>query len=197
MRARPALNLIRYDMAACLVGGCHDVSLIIDFLAAYLFPHGERVIDEWVAAGFSLGANVTWRLLRFEPRIRIAMPVCGLPWECFARYVGARAEGRGLSFGPPVCPPSLRALFEAPVDPKAYEGKKILSWHGTEDKMVPFAQGARELEELQRRYGHDGSVVVYKQEGVAHAFSVEAMEKTTEWVWRHALAAPVESRPKM
>ena len=40
------------------VGGCLDTSLIIDFLAAYLFPHGERVIDEFAATGISLGGKV-------------------------------------------------------------------------------------------------------------------------------------------
>jgi hypothetical protein len=44
-------------MAACVVGGCHDVSLIIDFLGAYLFPYGERVIVEYIATGISLGGS--------------------------------------------------------------------------------------------------------------------------------------------
>jgi hypothetical protein len=38
-------------------GGCQDVTLIIDFLAAYLFPEGGRVIDEWIATGISLGGK--------------------------------------------------------------------------------------------------------------------------------------------
>jgi hypothetical protein len=41
----------------CAVGGCLDTSLIIDFLAAYLFPNGERVIDEFAATGISLGGQ--------------------------------------------------------------------------------------------------------------------------------------------
>lgn len=30
---------------------------MIDFLAAYLFPHGEKVIDQWIATGISLGGE--------------------------------------------------------------------------------------------------------------------------------------------
>jgi len=39
------------------VGGCQDVSLIIDFLGAYLFPNGERTIEEFAATGISLGGT--------------------------------------------------------------------------------------------------------------------------------------------
>jgi hypothetical protein len=42
-------------MLTVAVGGCNDVSLIMTFLASYLFPHGERVIDEFIPTGFSLG----------------------------------------------------------------------------------------------------------------------------------------------
>lgn len=38
--------------------------MIINFLAAYLFPNGERVIDEFFATGISLGGNSVWRMLR-------------------------------------------------------------------------------------------------------------------------------------
>ena len=39
------------------VGGTEDVSLIIDFLAAYLFPSGERKIEEFMVTGMSLGGS--------------------------------------------------------------------------------------------------------------------------------------------
>lgn len=53
-----------YTFMLTAVGGCQDVTLIMDFLGSYLFPHGERTIDEWVATGISLGGNLTWRLLQ-------------------------------------------------------------------------------------------------------------------------------------
>ena len=49
---KTAVKLILYP-----VGGTHDFSLIIDFLAAYLFPNGEKIIDEFMATGISLGGE--------------------------------------------------------------------------------------------------------------------------------------------
>jgi hypothetical protein len=39
------------------VGGCQDATLIIDFIGAYLFPNGERTIQEFAATGISLGGK--------------------------------------------------------------------------------------------------------------------------------------------
>jgi hypothetical protein len=51
------------------VGGCHDVSFIIDFLGSYLFPEGNKRIDEWIATGISLGG--TYRLPHPSPALPI------------------------------------------------------------------------------------------------------------------------------
>lgn len=47
----------RADMTACIVGGAQDVSFVVDFLGAYLFPQGDRTIDEFIATGISLGGK--------------------------------------------------------------------------------------------------------------------------------------------
>lgn len=52
------------DMAAMIYGSAQDQSMIMDFLAAYLFPNGEREIVEFMATGISLGGNTVWRMLR-------------------------------------------------------------------------------------------------------------------------------------
>jgi len=173
-----------YDMAATVVGGCHDVSLIIDFLAAYLFPHGERVIEEFIPTGVSLGGNVTWRLTRYEPRVSISIPIIGLPFEAFARYLGARAEKMGLAFAPPLYPPSLKPIFDDPVPPDAYRGKKILSLHGEVDTLVPIALGRAELD----RIAQNDDVEVWAQPGAGHVVTVEMMDKAAEWIWRWAMS---------
>lgn len=46
------------------VGVVKDLSFLIDILPAYLFPNDERVIGEWVLAGFSLGGHAAWLGLR-------------------------------------------------------------------------------------------------------------------------------------
>jgi len=45
------------QLISVLVGGTQDLTLIIDFLAAYLFPNGERQIQEFIASGMSLGGE--------------------------------------------------------------------------------------------------------------------------------------------
>ena len=57
------LRCIEKERSSQAVGGCQDVSFIIDFLESYLFPHGEKQIDEWILTGYSLGGNVTWRMV--------------------------------------------------------------------------------------------------------------------------------------
>ena len=43
-----------------VAGTAKDVSYLIDFLPAYLFPNNERPIDQWLIAGKSLGGHATW-----------------------------------------------------------------------------------------------------------------------------------------
>ena len=43
-----------------LAGTAKDVSYLIDFLPAYLFPNNERPIAQWLVAGKSLGGHATW-----------------------------------------------------------------------------------------------------------------------------------------
>lgn len=47
-----------------LAGAAQDVSYLIDFLPAYLFPNEERIIDTWAVAGVSLGGHSTWHCLK-------------------------------------------------------------------------------------------------------------------------------------
>lgn len=53
------------------VGSARDVSFLIDFLPAFLYPNGERSIQHWLVAGLSLGGHSTWITLRNGECIRI------------------------------------------------------------------------------------------------------------------------------
>ncbi|ORY33053.1 hypothetical protein BCR39DRAFT_520946 [Naematelia encephala] len=176
-----------FDMASSIVGGCQDVSMIIDFLACYLFPNGERVIDEWVATGVSLGGHVVWRLLHHEPRIKHAIPILGVPLEAFTRLMGTRATSQGLEFAPPLYPPSLRPLLEVPIPEGCYSGKKILSIHGGSDPVVPFELGRDDIMRVKEEFG--GQLELFVQDGIGHAVTFEMLQKTAEWVWLWALSA--------
>jgi len=114
------------------VGAVKDVSFLIDLLPAYIFPHDERTIGEWVLAGFSLGGHATWIALRQgtcahhasslsnlltlalekkEPRIRIGIPICACP--DYLALIEPSAERHGIPRAPPYLPSSLRALIGA------------------------------------------------------------------------------------
>ncbi|BEI85789.1 hypothetical protein CcaverHIS002_0600760 [Cutaneotrichosporon cavernicola] len=155
------------DMAATVYGACQDHDFVIRFLEPYLWPNGERKVVEWMATGISLGGNSVWRMLREDPRITIAAPIIGLPFEAFATYLGARAVQSGLSWGPPTYPKSLVPLISAPAQPNAYQGKKILSIHGAEDQLVSYRYGSAKIAEIQSA-APAGDVEVFVQEGRGH-----------------------------
>ena len=46
------------------VGTARDISFVIDFLPAYLFPNEERSIAEWAVAGISLGGQTMWLVFK-------------------------------------------------------------------------------------------------------------------------------------
>ncbi|KAI0667808.1 hypothetical protein C8Q78DRAFT_1081694 [Trametes maxima] len=52
------------DMYAIQTGTAADVSFLIDFLPAYLFPNDERAVGKWLIAGISLGGHATWIVLK-------------------------------------------------------------------------------------------------------------------------------------
>lgn len=53
-RERGAVRMSATDAPA---SGMADQTFIYDFLPIYLFPHGERVIEEWMPCGLSLGGE--------------------------------------------------------------------------------------------------------------------------------------------
>ncbi|WVQ93019.1 hypothetical protein IAU59_000082 [Kwoniella sp. CBS 9459] len=178
------------DMAAKVCGGFHDVQLIMDFLAAYIFPMGEKKIEEFIMTGISLGGHVTWRLLRGEPRIKIGIPIIGLPFESFPKYMGPRAESLSIPFKAPTYPPSLRPLLEGEVDHSSYRGKKILTLHGARDKLVPLDKGLVDIEEVLRvvNGSEGGKAELWSQDNAGHVCSDEMLRRTADWIWTYGLS---------
>ena len=123
-----------------------------------------------------------------DPRIRIAIPTIGLPWTAFARYLGARAEGMGLKYEPPLYPPSLNRVLDVPFSPGPYAGKKILSLHGEVDRLVPYAQGKEDLDGIVAA-GQPGDVEVWVQEGAGHVVTEAMIQRAAGWVVKWAVAA--------
>ncbi|KAK4689374.1 hypothetical protein P7C73_g716, partial [Tremellales sp. Uapishka_1] len=176
------------DMAALIVGAKQDVSFIIDFIAAYLFPNGEKVVEEYMATGISLGGHATWLLLREDPRIQIGVPIIGLPFESYPRLMKARAESLGLEFKAPVYPPSLQTVLERPIPEGTYRGKKILTLHGRDDPLVPYAKGEAEIEYVQAD-AKAGDVDIWVQEWTGHVCTPEMVQKAAQWIWKWGLSS--------
>lgn len=62
-----------------LEGTARDVSLIIDYIDAYIFPTSDQKINTNIALGVSLGGHSTWSLAFHEPRITSALIFIGCP----------------------------------------------------------------------------------------------------------------------
>ncbi|WVQ70622.1 hypothetical protein IAR50_000142 [Cryptococcus sp. DSM 104548] len=165
----------------------NDIKILIDSLPAAL---PGLTIDEWIATGISLGGFVTWKLLHDDPRVRVGIPINGLPYEAISR--------RLCSDGSPPLPSDLRKALEPFKDPtlgaQAYSGKKILTLHGKEDKIAPFSHGETNIKEIEQWAERDeskgGVLGIDVQESVGHTCTMQMVKKTAIWVWRYGLVDP-------
>lgn len=96
----------------------------------------------------------------------------------------------GLTWAPPLAPPSIQHLTDVPLEAERYTGKKILSIHGAADELVPIRQGQKDLDGIKALIG-DG-LEVWVVDGVGHAVTAEMVKRTGEWVWRWALSEQSE-----
>lgn len=82
---RPVLS----HSPSTLAGTAQDVSFLIDFLPAYLFPNDERTVSQWLVSGISLGGHASWITLRNG-----AHTLCLCSLHIIARLITeSRAEG--------------------------------------------------------------------------------------------------------
>lgn len=78
------------DMFSCYTGSTIDTSLVLDHLAAYVFPHGEHRIVQNLILGISLGAHAAWQSVMQDVRIGAAIIALGCP--DFRRLMSDRAR---------------------------------------------------------------------------------------------------------
>ncbi|KAI9805682.1 MAG: hypothetical protein M1833_005175 [Piccolia ochrophora] len=67
------------DMFSVYHGTAKDTSILLDYLAAYVFPLSERTITTNLALGISLGGHAVWQLLVHEARITTGVVIIGCP----------------------------------------------------------------------------------------------------------------------
>ncbi|KAK7678524.1 hypothetical protein QCA50_018396 [Cerrena zonata] len=189
------------DMYSIQVGSAQDVSFLIDFLPAFLYPNGEMSIQQWSVSGVSLGGHSAWITLRNDPRVKVGIPIIG--GADYLALMSKRAETSGIQLKPPYLPESLRQVIEAndPVhapyessdSSNPFYGKKILALSGAEDLLVPFAATEPFFEKLN--VGPNGVKKVILEAGVGHKCTTEMVHQMAEFIWKEVIAAPSHSAP--
>lgn len=175
-------------MAMALTGGIQDHELIMEFLEGHLFPKGERTIAEFMTTGFSMGGHIAWRLVRQDPRIRIAVPICSIPSETLHRRIMKReaaASGAGL----PIPAAVERFFFDSPPVYPTYADKYVLALHGGLDNVMSYAIGDDKWHEIA---GVAVAADRYIQPDTGHIVSEEMVRRTAEWMWRYGFTEAVE-----
>ncbi|KAE8131306.1 hypothetical protein BDV38DRAFT_264843 [Aspergillus pseudotamarii] len=80
------------DMFSIFQGTARDVSLLIDYLPSFVFPHSEHKITKNLVLGVSLGGHAAWSCILHEPRITAGVIIIGCP-----DYVNLMADRARLS----------------------------------------------------------------------------------------------------
>jgi len=176
------------DMYSIQMGTAQDVSFLIDFLPAYLFPAAECKIDAWGVVGISLGGHSTWIVLSQDPRVTLGVPIIGCP--DYIELMKYRAKRSDIPFTAPYIPASLVDLIGS-SDPASknyssletsnpFLGKKILILSGEDDKLVPWTASKKVVDSLE--VGPQGLKKVIVEKGVGHECTATMVAEATEFV---------------
>ena len=183
-------------------GTASDVSHLVDFLPALLFPHDEHKIDRWIALGISLGGHAVWTLGRNDPRITHLCPIIGSP--SLSKLLTARAAALNppLELVPPVWPRSLVEYLRR-ADPdqsdatswkvrlRSYDalipqGRDIFVVCGADDKLVPHETGGTDAF-VDKLRAAGVKVDLYIEDGTGHACSPTMIDRCAAWLRATAL----------
>ncbi|KAF4574275.1 hypothetical protein EYR36_005608 [Pleurotus pulmonarius] len=191
------------DMYGIQLGTQRDLSHLIDFLPSYLFPSGERIIEQWGVAGISLGGHTAWLALAHEPRITFGVVILGCA-DYLALMSRPAAESE-IELTSPTLPPSLVSLVRH-TDPvympytvddsrNPFLGKKILVLRGATDRIVPWSASARFVQGLE--VGKRGVKKVIAQEGVGHLCTLEMTKWMAEFLRYECISSKVAAMAKL
>jgi dienelactone hydrolase len=167
------------------MGGAMDHEYIMNLLPAYLFPRHERVVEEYMCAGFSMGGHVTWRMVREDPRVKIAVPICSLPGEALGPLLLKRAE---MLPDKTHLPPAVEKFFLERSAPGTYAGKKILALHGDLDALMPWQSADDEWKRVASECS-PGESERWIDNDYGHVVSQEMVRRTAAWFWRWGLSS--------
>lgn len=95
-----------------------------------------------------------------------------------------------MDWTPPLIPPSMVPFFERSRTESRgkFIGKKILTIHGADDRLVPYDQGEGDIKWIQDEVeGSKGVMKVQIMEGLGHVVTVDMVKMTAEWIWKYCL----------
>ncbi|KAJ4479955.1 Alpha/Beta hydrolase protein [Lentinula aciculospora] len=185
------------DMFAIQDGSARDVSFLIDYLPAYLYPESERKISGWGLAGISLGGHSTWATLAREPRIKVGIPIIGCPDYLLLISERAAKHGISLDSASKYFPESLLSLIREEGPPSTpyleegvsnpFFGKNILVLSGGADPLVPWSASEGFVEGLT--VGPHGYKKVVVQPDTGHTVTPEMIKEMIEFLREVVLRA--------
>lgn len=125
-------------------------------------------------------------MVREDPRVSIAVPICSLPSESLGRHLLWRVDN--LRDQNTYVPMAVRNFFRTETPTGTYKGKKVLSIHGSLDAMVPWQNGAKDWDVISAEMG-EGNAERWVDEAHGHVVSQEMVRRTAEWLWRWGASA--------
>jgi len=198
------------DMFSVMHGTTRDITMLMDFLPAYLYPYNEEGILEYGVLGVSQGGHASWMSLYqqghtpsnqnnsnfLDRKLSFACSVIGCP--DYNNLMELRLAEHGLE---PVHPYTceafqrvLRRLDLGSMVRRWEEGpperlrihlqrlleKSVLVLSGGDDKVVPWKASEHVVQKLQEVLGEAMSVKVY--DGVGHEFTQEMKKEFKIWL---------------
>jgi predicted esterase len=96
-----------------------------------------------------------------------------------------------MDWAPPLFPPSLQSFFGNARKEGVWAGKRILTIHGGEDTLVPYAIGREEIYRVKQEVESDdqGQLRVEVMPGLGHVVTIDMVKMTAEWIWKYCLTS--------
>ncbi|KAG5637968.1 hypothetical protein H0H81_002412 [Sphagnurus paluster] len=180
------------DMYSIQTGTARDVTLLIDFLPAFLYPDDKpHPIVEWGVAGISLGGHATWISVASDERVKTGIPIIGCP--DYGKLMAIRAGQAGVALEGPYFPESFRRAIQVLDPPYLLEsgqnpflGKRILVLCGEDDRLVPW-EASKHFVEEKLEVGKDGIKEVSLYKGVGHECTDGMVTEMAQFIAKHCL----------
>lgn len=96
-----------------------------------------------------------------------------------------------MTWAPPLFPPSIRSLLTTPAPEGVFRGKRILTIHGGDDKLVPYPIGQEEIARIKHEVESVpvGKLAVQVMDGQGHVVTTDMVKMAAEWIWANCLTS--------